>query len=182
MGDTLTYTVTVTNTSASGNLTNVVVNDSKITPSTITCATVAPGATCVLTGTYVVTAADVTAGSISNTATSTSPACPAGSTDPACTTTVTTPVTALSQTLAKALTGNADEDGSGTVSLGDTVPEPSSSALPVSALARVWLSAVTGVVTVVVQAGSVLPTGQIALVDVAVLTTLPAVTSAAVTV
>ncbi|WP_057916779.1 DUF7507 domain-containing protein [Lysobacter antibioticus] len=121
LGDTLTYTVTVTNTSASGNLTNVVVSDSKITPSTITCATVAPTATCVLTGTYVVTAADVTAGSISNTATSTSPACPAGSTDPACTTTVNTPVTPLSQTLAKAMTGNADEDGSGTVSLGDTL-------------------------------------------------------------
>ena len=32
-------------------------------------------------------------------------------------------------------------------------------------LAIVWLSAVTGVVTVVVQAGSVLPTGQTGLVD-----------------
>ncbi|MGO1003957.1 isopeptide-forming domain-containing fimbrial protein, partial [Lysobacter sp. CA196] len=92
VGDVLTYTVTVTNTSASGNLTNVVVNDSKITPSSTTCATVAPGATCVLTGTYTVTAADVTAGSISNTATSTSTACPVGSTDPSCTTTINTPV------------------------------------------------------------------------------------------
>ncbi|MGN7920336.1 isopeptide-forming domain-containing fimbrial protein, partial [Lysobacter sp. 22409] len=92
VGDVLTYTVTVTNTSASGNLINVVVNDSKITPSTTTCASVAPGATCVLTGTYTVTAADVTAGSISNTATSTSTVCPAGSTDPACTTTINTPV------------------------------------------------------------------------------------------
>ncbi|WP_223621920.1 hypothetical protein, partial [Lysobacter sp. ESA13C] len=73
----------MTNTSASGNLTNVVVNDSKITPSTTTCASVAPGATCVLTGTYTVTAADVTAGNVVNTATSTSPVCPVGSTDPA---------------------------------------------------------------------------------------------------
>ncbi|WP_031370170.1 DUF7507 domain-containing protein, partial [Lysobacter antibioticus] len=121
VGDTLTYTVTMTNTSASGNLSNVVVSDSKITPSTITCATVAPGATCVLTGTYVVTAADATAGSIVNIATSTSPVCPVGSTDPACTTTVTTPVASLSQTLVKALTANADEDRSGTVSLGDTL-------------------------------------------------------------
>ncbi|MGO1003647.1 DUF7507 domain-containing protein [Lysobacter sp. CA196] len=121
LGDTLTYTVTMTNTSASGNLSNVVVSDSKIAPSTITCATVAPSLTCVLTGTYVVTVADVTAGNIVNTATSTSPVCPVGSTDPACTTTVTTPVASLSQTLVKALTGNADEDRSGTVSLGDTL-------------------------------------------------------------
>ena len=121
VGDTLTYTVTLTNTSASGNLTNVTVSDNKITPNTITCPSVAPGATCVLTGTYVVTAADATAGNIVNTATSTSRVCPAGSADPACTTTVTTPVTNLSQTLAKALTGNADEDGSGTVSVGDTL-------------------------------------------------------------
>ncbi|MBX9400235.1 DUF11 domain-containing protein [Lysobacter sp. BMK333-48F3] len=115
LGDTLTYTVTVTNTSASGNLTNVVVNDSKITPSTITCATVAPGATCVLTGTYVVTAADVTAGSISNTATSTSPACPAGSTDPACTTTVTTPVIPASVSYVKTAST------AGPVVVGDTI-------------------------------------------------------------
>ena len=55
LGDVLTYTVTVTNTSATGNLTNVVVSDSKITPGTTTCASVAPGATCVLVGTYTVT-------------------------------------------------------------------------------------------------------------------------------
>ncbi|MGX9721331.1 DUF7507 domain-containing protein [Stenotrophomonas acidaminiphila] len=91
LGDTLTYTVTVTNTSASGDLVGVVVNDAKITPATQTCASVAPGATCVLTGTYVVTAADVAAGSIRNTAVATSPVCPAGSPDPACTTTVDTP-------------------------------------------------------------------------------------------
>ena len=43
------------------------------------------------------------------------------------------------------------------------------------------LSAVTGVVTVVVHAGSVLPAGQAGLVEVAVLLIEPAVTSAAVT-
>ena len=37
VGDTLTYTVTLTNTSASGNLTNVTVSDNKITPANITC-------------------------------------------------------------------------------------------------------------------------------------------------
>lgn len=91
LGDVLTYTVTMTNTSATGNLNNVVVSDSKITPSTITCASVAPGATCVLTGTYTVTTADVAAGSISNTATVTSPICALGSIDPACSTTIDTP-------------------------------------------------------------------------------------------
>lgn len=93
LGDTLTYTVTLANTSTSGDLANVVVSDPKITPATQTCASVAPGAACVLTGTYVVTAADVAAGSIRNTAVATSPACPAGSTEPSCTTTIDTPTT-----------------------------------------------------------------------------------------
>ena len=69
-GDVLTYTVTVTNT---GNipLTNVVVTDSLITPTggTTPCATVPVGGTCTLIGTYTVTAADVTTGSITNTGT-----------------------------------------------------------------------------------------------------------------
>ena len=69
-GDVLTYTVTVTNT---GNipLTNVIVTDSLITPTggTTPCATVAVGGTCTLIGTYTVTAADVTTGSITNTGT-----------------------------------------------------------------------------------------------------------------
>ncbi|UBB24818.1 OmpA family protein [Pseudoxanthomonas japonensis] len=121
LGDVLTYTVTVTNTSTTGNLANVVVSDSKITPGSTTCASVAPGATCVLAGTYLVTAADVAAGSISNTATATSPVCPVGSADPACTRTVVTPAAPLSQTLAKALTHHADGDNSGTVSLGDVL-------------------------------------------------------------
>lgn len=91
LGDVLTYTVTMTNTSAAGDLNNVVVSDSKTTPSAITCASVAPGATCVLMGTYTVTVADVAAGNISNTATVTSPICTVGSTDPACSTTIDTP-------------------------------------------------------------------------------------------
>ncbi|MBK7012967.1 MAG: DUF11 domain-containing protein [Xanthomonadales bacterium] len=66
-GDVLTYTITVTNT---GNvpLTNVVVSDPLITPTggTTPCASVAVGGTCTLTGTYTVTAADVTTGWISN--------------------------------------------------------------------------------------------------------------------
>ena len=72
-------------------LTGVVVSDTLITPSSITCATVAPGGTCVLTGTYTVTQADVNTGSISNTGTVTSPLCPAGGAG-VCTTTIVTPV------------------------------------------------------------------------------------------
>ncbi|MEG3791275.1 OmpA family protein, partial [Lysobacter sp. CCNWLW3] len=124
VGDTLTYTVTVTNT---GNvtLTDVVVTDNKITPNTIACASVVPGNTCVLTGTYRVSLADANAGNVVNAAvvtTSTPGICPPGSTAPECNPTVTVPVVqtpALSSV--KAMTGNADEDGNGAVSLGDTL-------------------------------------------------------------
>ena len=70
MGDTLTYTVTATN-NGTANLTDVVVSDRLITPTggTTPCALVAPSGTCTLVGTYVVTAADVTAGQIDNTGT-----------------------------------------------------------------------------------------------------------------
>jgi hypothetical protein len=47
----------------------VTVSDPKITPSSNSCALLAPTETCVLVGTYVVTAADVTAGQIDNLAT-----------------------------------------------------------------------------------------------------------------
>ncbi|KRG71971.1 DUF7507 domain-containing protein [Pseudoxanthomonas dokdonensis] len=79
LDDTLTYTVTMTNT---GNTTldPVTVGDVLLTPNTITCNNVAPGGSCVLTGTYVVQQADVDAGQILNTGTSTSPICAAGDT------------------------------------------------------------------------------------------------------
>ncbi len=66
--DRLTYTITATNT-GTATLTNVVVTDTRITPATITCASVAPGGTCVLTGSLTVTAADAQAGEVVNTAT-----------------------------------------------------------------------------------------------------------------
>jgi len=66
-GDTLTYTITATNDGAI-DLTNVVVSDPLITPNSESCASVPVGGTCVLTGTYSVTNADVGAGSIDNTA------------------------------------------------------------------------------------------------------------------
>lgn len=73
LGETLTYVITATNTGPSTQ-TNVVVSDTTLLSpglqpsSTKTCATLASGDTCVLTGTYVVQSGDVTAGTINNTA------------------------------------------------------------------------------------------------------------------
>lgn len=66
-GDTLTYTVTVTNTGLAA-LTDVQVSDPELTPGSQSCTSVAIGGTCVLTGTRLVIAADVVAGEIVNTA------------------------------------------------------------------------------------------------------------------
>ena len=67
LGDTLTYTITLTNI---GNITlnDVNVSDVLITPSSVVCSSVAPGDTCILTGTHIVTQQDVDAGVINNTA------------------------------------------------------------------------------------------------------------------
>lgn len=88
-GDTLAYTVTLTNTGIT-TLTNVVVADAKLTPGSQNCASVATGATCVLGGSHVVTAGEAAAGEVVNTATVTSNQIPA----PASSNTVTTPVLA----------------------------------------------------------------------------------------
>jgi LPXTG-site transpeptidase (sortase) family protein len=50
-------------------LTNVTVDDPELTPTHQSCASLAPGGTCVLTGSHTVTQADVDAGSFVNTAT-----------------------------------------------------------------------------------------------------------------
>lgn len=68
VSDTLTYTVTATNTGSIA-LTNVVVSDPLLTPNSFTCANLAVGNTCVLNGTYTVLAVDKLAGNILNTAT-----------------------------------------------------------------------------------------------------------------
>jgi len=116
VGDTLTYTITATNTGGAA-LTNLVMTDALITPTggTAPCAIVLPGGTCVLVGSYVVTPADVVAGSIENTATAGSDQTnqvPAGE---------TTPVLTPGIVLVKPAPVNADEDGSGDVSVGDTL-------------------------------------------------------------
>ena len=116
IGDTLTYTITVTN---SGNIdqNNVVVTDNLITPSTNTCATVAVGGTCTLTGDYVVTMSDE-GSDIVNTASAESDEVTTPVAD-----TVTTPVVPAvhSLSLIKSEPVNADEDGSETVTVGDTL-------------------------------------------------------------
>ncbi|WP_139187839.1 OmpA family protein [Pseudoxanthomonas sp. CF385] len=117
VGDVLTYTVTMTNT-GNTTLANVVMSDALITPNSITCPNVAPGATCQLVGTYTVTQADADAGNIRNTAVVTSPVCPVGSTAPACTTTIDTPVINPVVTYAKAV---ALPIGQTEVSTGDTL-------------------------------------------------------------
>jgi len=68
INDVLTYTITATNT-GDITLTDVVVSDPQLTPSSITCASLVPAATCVLTGTHTVVQTDVDAGAIVNTAT-----------------------------------------------------------------------------------------------------------------
>ena len=116
-GDVLTYTVTATNT-GSTTLTNLVVTDALLTPSSATCASVATGLTCVLTGTYTVTPADASAGSISNTGSATS-----NEIGTPVTQTLVTPVTATStaMSVAKAVIANADGDGNGQVTAGDVL-------------------------------------------------------------
>jgi len=66
-GDPINYTVTATNT---GNVTlnNVVVSDPQLTPNTFTCVTLAPAATCELTGAYTTVVGDFTVGSFTNNA------------------------------------------------------------------------------------------------------------------
>ncbi|WP_413975795.1 OmpA family protein [Stenotrophomonas acidaminiphila] len=94
VGDVLTYTVTLTNRS-NATLANVELSDALITPRSIVCASVAPGAVCQLVGTYTVTQADADAGLVRNTARASGPLCPAGTGDPRCSTILSTPVVSI---------------------------------------------------------------------------------------
>lgn len=93
LNDTLTYRVTVTN-SGFVPLTGVAISDAQINPGSTTCATVLPGQTCVLQGTYRVTAADARARRVVNVATATGNVCAAGSQDAQCRVSLTTQVVA----------------------------------------------------------------------------------------
>ncbi|MCP3936162.1 MAG: DUF11 domain-containing protein, partial [Actinomycetia bacterium] len=119
VGDTLSYDFLVTNT---GNVTlsSVGVADPLIGSVSCPVTTLAPGASVTCTGTYVVALADADAGFVINTAI-------AQGTDPNGTDVtdddaVAEPViTSPAITLTKTWAGNADEDGSGGVSIGDTL-------------------------------------------------------------
>jgi len=115
-GDTLTYTITATNT---GNVTqtDVVVSDTLLAPSSETCASVAPGGTCILTGTLSVSVAQSQAGEVVNTASVVSD----DVTDPVEDTVTTSVANDQAMTLVKSDPVNADEDGTGNVTLGDTL-------------------------------------------------------------
>ena len=68
VNEVLSYTITVTNT-GKVTLSNVTITDAKLTPSTVTCDTLAPGGICVLVGTYTVTQEDMDVCVVNNTAT-----------------------------------------------------------------------------------------------------------------
>jgi len=109
-GSELTYTVTASNT-GNTTLSNVVVSDPLLDSSTTTCATLAPGADCVLTGTYTVTQADADSGEVVNTGTADSDETPPSDD------TVTTPVAqAADLSLSKVI----DSGGSYSI-VGDTI-------------------------------------------------------------
>jgi uncharacterized repeat protein (TIGR01451 family) len=118
LGDTLNYTITATNTGEVP-LTGVTIADPLLPE--LTCDPAQPadlglGASMVCTGSYVVDGDDVAAETVDNTATADSE-----QTEPV-EDSVITPVGARpALAIDKQLAGNADEDGSGTVTLGDTL-------------------------------------------------------------
>ncbi len=112
VGDLIAYRFEVTNT-GSVTMTDVVVNDARLdAPATCPATTLAPGVTTICTGAYTVTAADVAAGYVQNTATVTGqpPTVPGGSTPPAVTSPPSTVTTSTAQspglTLVKSVTSS----------------------------------------------------------------------------
>ncbi|MDH5522069.1 MAG: hypothetical protein OEZ14_16230, partial [Acidimicrobiia bacterium] len=113
-GDILKYTVTATNTGPIS-LTNVDVGDPRLQPnSQDNCGPLGTGGVCVLVGTYTVRSDDVGT-NIVNTATATSDQINATPV------TVTTPVPAATMTITQPPPANDDVDGSGDISVGDTL-------------------------------------------------------------
>ncbi len=112
VGDTLMYTITATN-DGTISLSNVVVSDD-LTGDSTTCALVTVGDTCVLETSYVVQVGELGT-TIHNVGTADS-----DETDPV-SDPEDVPVPIPSLIIVKDLTGNADEDGSGDVSVGDTL-------------------------------------------------------------
>lgn len=114
-GDTVSYSVTATN-SGGGQLDNVVVSDPQLVPPSKTCPSVAPGGSCILIGTATLTGAEVAAGNKTNTASAS-----ANQADLVSDTSVTPlgqPAMILAKSAGKLTT---DADGSGDISAGDTL-------------------------------------------------------------
>ena len=108
VGDTLTYTVTLLN-DGDVTITDTTITDDKISPSSASCSSVAVNGTCVLTGTYKVTQADVDAGKVTNNAASTSKN-PGGDTLTRQASNTETITQSAAQTLAKVV---SEQDGYG---------------------------------------------------------------------
>ncbi|RKQ71151.1 putative repeat protein (TIGR01451 family) [Litorimonas taeanensis] len=116
VGDTLTYRITANNGGVL-NILGVTVQDNMLTPSSTYCGTLIFSNPCVLEGTYKVTAADESAGLIYNEATATSITASAIINK----TVVVPPGADPAMSVSKSQPTNSDEDGSGTISLGDTL-------------------------------------------------------------
>ncbi|MEO7477871.1 MAG: autotransporter domain-containing protein, partial [Lysobacteraceae bacterium] len=165
-GDVLTYIVTATNI---GNvaLTNVTVNDPLTTPNTTSCPNVPVSSTCVLTGTYTVTVANVANGTISNVGSATSTQVPG----PVNSAALITPVLGGNGTL-------TIDSGDGQVLLGSTASAPlvvllkNASNAPVAGATINW-SATNGTLSV---ASSITDTSGRASNTVTAITPGPAVT------
>ena len=120
-GATVDYSYTITN---SGNvtLTGVTLTDDQEGSIDLSATTLTPGASATGSATHTVTQAEIDAGTLTNVATTigTPPAGPGSNVTASDTQTVTL-VQDPSIEVVKALSANADEDGSGDVSLGDTL-------------------------------------------------------------
>ncbi|MGB1343287.1 MAG: DUF7507 domain-containing protein [Pseudomonadales bacterium] len=114
VGDAMAFAIVVTNT-GNQTLTAVTIKDSKITPSEQVCDAVAPGETCVLTGSYTVTQGDKDVGQITNEATVTSDQTPL----PKKAVLTTGLVQNNKPTLSKTLSAHLDKDEDGEISVGD---------------------------------------------------------------
>ncbi|GAA3572398.1 hypothetical protein GCM10022197_31400 [Microlunatus spumicola] len=118
-GDTVTYTFAVTN-QGSLTVTGLRIDDPLLPTTTCPATTLAPGATVTCTGTYVLTQADVDAGSVTNTATATA-AAPDGTPVVSPSDSTTTEVVGTSGVAVTVETGvPVDVDGNG-LDAGDTV-------------------------------------------------------------
>ncbi|OKI99106.1 DUF7507 domain-containing protein [Kitasatospora sp. CB01950] len=114
VGDTVSYTYTVTNT-GTAEVSNLTVSDDHVASVTCAATTLNPGASTTCHGSYVVTAADVTAGHVTNTA-------HAEGTDPQGQTVVSPPVEATVPVVGEALLSlEKTADSAGPFHVGDTV-------------------------------------------------------------